>query len=207
MSSLPKCDRVIFTSHLGETKAEARKKNDLTFREEVAKLCQKQGDGDSLDTRLLLASGLCPAQMKSRFQCLPVGTGCLWQAGILMRSPVVFPASPPPSFAGTGMNGKREALSGLCSPSPVAAEFQITPQTKPTQAAPCAPLSPLSLAFSPQAWQHCCSSVARHMRGGEDGRLCRPSLCSGVWNNRALCLVCLAGPRGSRRKEEVGATP
>jgi len=46
-----------------------------------------------------------------------------------------------------GMNGKREAQSGLCSPMPVTAEFQITPQTKPKQAGPCVSLSPLSLAL------------------------------------------------------------
>lgn len=135
-----------------------------------------------MDARLCWHQGFVLRQVKPRFQCLPVGTGCLFQAGILIRS-LVFPApqppSPPPSCAGMGMNGKREALSGLCSPSPVAAEFQITAQTKPKQAAPCAPLSPLSLAFSHQAWQCCCSSVARHMRGGEDGLLCGASLCSG----------------------------
>lgn len=187
MSPLSKCDGVTLTSHPG--KLRQRQKNYLTFTKEVAKLRQKQGERflghqAAVGIRALSCSEFPVRPMKSRFQCLPVGRGCLFQAGILIRSLVVFPApqpaSPAPSFAGAGMNGKREALSGLCSPTPVAAEFQITPQTKPKQAAPCVPLSPLSLAFSHQAWQQRCSSVARHMQGGEDGRLCRPSLCSGV---------------------------
>lgn len=154
-----------------------------------------------MGTRLLLASGLCPAL----FQCLPVGTGCLFQAGILIRSPVVSPApqpaSPPPSFAGTRMNGKREALSGLCSPTPVAAEFQITPQTKPKQAAPCVPLSPLSSAFSHQAWQPCCSSVARHMRAGEDGLPLSLSLLRGLKQQTPLpCLLCRSTRARGRRR-------
>lgn len=184
MSPSSKRDGVITP---GETKAEAKKLLDL--HEGGGKASPKQGErflGHQavVGIRALSCPEFPPRPMKSRFQCLPVGRGCLFQAGILIRSLVVFPApqpaSPTPSFAGTGMNGKREALSGLCSPTPVAAEFQITPQTKPKQAAPCVPLSPLSLAFSHQAWQQRCSSVARHMQGGEDGQLCRPSLCSGV---------------------------
>lgn len=89
--------------------------------------------------------------VESRFKCLSMGRGSLYQAGIIIRSLVVFPApqpmSPPSLLCRAGMNRKREALSGLCSPTPVAAEFQITPQTKPKQAGSCVPLSPLSLAL------------------------------------------------------------
>lgn len=69
----------------------------------------------------------------------------------------------------------------------------------------CSSISSL-FGLSHQAWQHGCSSVACHMLGGEDGLLFHSSFPLRVWNNRALCLVCLAraGVRMGWRKREDG---
>lgn len=101
------------------------------------------------------------------------------------------------------MNGKREALSGLCSPTPVAAEFQITAQTKPKQAAPCVPLSPLSFSLVTRLGSTAAPLWLVTCEPGRMGCFVVLLFAQGSETTELFALFALLG----LGKEEVGATP